>query len=656
LRCRRLLLLLPVLFLGMISYRPQRASADEWQPISPDELKMTSLPEAPGAPAVILYRQVDRKDLGRANTEYNYVRIKILTEEGRKYANVEIPFDRSQSNVSSLRARTVHPDGSIVNFDGKTYDQVIVKSKGTKFFARTFSMPDVQVGSIVEYHFNYDFNDNYVYDSRWILSDDLFTKKAVFTLLPYSRFAVRWTWPAGLPAGTEPPKEGPDRIIRMSAANIPAFVEEDYMPPANELKFRVDFIYSEDTFESNEDKYWRSFGKKQNGRVESFIGKHKAVDEAVAGLVSASDSPEEKLHKLYTRCQQLRNLSYEPFKTGEEAKRANLKPIENVDELLKNGYGNGYEITWVFLAMARAAGFDASPVLVANRADYFFNPTRMNSKELNSNVVVVKVNGKDLFFDPGAALVPYGLLPWVETAARGRKLDKDGGTWIDTPLPEPSASRISRKADLRLTDEGDLQGKVTITYTGLQAYNVRVEERNEDDTARKKFLEDQLKECVPAAIDVEVKNQPDWKDADQPFVVEYDVKIAGWASSAGKRALLPVGIFTAPEKHMFEGSVRVYPVYFHFPFEKVDDVSVTLPLAWQVGSLPKPLDNDAKAARYTLKAENNSSGVHFNRTLMSNLAILPKDSYPALRHFYQSVRSGDEQQIVLQQSAPAASN
>src|ERR1700740_2215815 len=170
--CRRLLLLLPVLFLGMISYRPQRASADEWQPISPDELKMTSLPEAPGAPAVILYRQVDRKDLGRANTEYNYVRIKILTEEGRRYANVEIPFDRSQTNVSSLRARTVHPDGSIVNFDGNTYDQVIVKSKGTKFFARTFSMPDVQVGSIVEYHFNYDFNDNYVYDSRWILSDD----------------------------------------------------------------------------------------------------------------------------------------------------------------------------------------------------------------------------------------------------------------------------------------------------------------------------------------------------------------------------------------------------------------------------------------------------------------------------------------------------
>jgi Domain of Unknown Function with PDB structure (DUF3857) len=657
LSCRRVLSLLPVVFLSIILfYQPHRAAADEWQPINPEELKMTAVPEAPGAPAVILYRQVDRKDLGRANTEHNYVRIKILTEEGRKYGNVEIPYDRQQSNVSNVRARTIHSDGSILNFDGKVFEQIIVKSKGSKVLAKTFSMPDVQIGSIVEYHFNYDFKDGYIYDSRWILSEDLFTRKAVFTLLPYSRWAVRWAWPAGLPAGTAPPKEDPDKIIRMTAVNIPAFNEEEDMPPANELKFRVDFIYSEEGFENNEDKYWRNFGKKQYGRVEGFIGKHKAVDEAVAGLLSPSDSPEAKLHKLYSRCQQLRNLSYEPFKTDEEEKRGKLKPIDNVDDLWKSGYGSGYDITWLFLAMARAAGFDASPVLVANRSEYFFNPTRMNSKELQANVVAVKVNGKDLFFDPGAAFAPYGLLPWQETAVRGRRLDKDGGTWIDTPLPQPSVTRVERKADLKLTDEGSLEGEVTITYTGFEAYNLRLEERNEDEAARKKLLEEQLKECVPAAIDVEVKNQPDWKSPDQPLVVEYDVKVAGWASSAGKRALLPVGLFSAPEKHMFEHSVRQYPIYFRFPFEKVDDVSVTLPLGWQVGSLPKPLDNDAKAARYTLKAEGNTTGVHFNRTLVSDLSILPKDTYPALRHFYQGVRSGDEAQIVLQQAAAAAHN
>src|SRR6516162_266051 len=76
--------------------------ADDWKPISPEELKMTSVLEAPGAPAVILYREVNRDD-GRTPHEDNYVRIKVLTEEGRKYANVEIPFFKESGNVHAVK-------------------------------------------------------------------------------------------------------------------------------------------------------------------------------------------------------------------------------------------------------------------------------------------------------------------------------------------------------------------------------------------------------------------------------------------------------------------------------------------------------------------------------------------------------------------------
>src|SRR5271165_5057461 len=90
------------------------AKADDWLPISPDELKMTSDPKAPGAPAIYLYRQVDRFDLSRGGHEFNYIRMKILTEAGRDYANIEIPY-QDKEFISSIRARTVRPDGSIIN-------------------------------------------------------------------------------------------------------------------------------------------------------------------------------------------------------------------------------------------------------------------------------------------------------------------------------------------------------------------------------------------------------------------------------------------------------------------------------------------------------------------------------------------------------------
>jgi hypothetical protein len=653
---RGVFLLIVGLLAAAVLQRTPSVSGDDWLPILPEEIKMTSVPEAPGAPAVYLYRQVDRKDLGRANTEFNYARIKILTEEGRNYANVEIPYRRGTTAISNIRARTIRPDGTIANFDGKVYDKTISKTRGVSYLAKTFSLPDVQVGSIVEYRFNYDLEDGFVFDSLWVLSEELFTKKAKFTLKPYDRLSVKWSWPAGLPIGTPPPTQDADKVIRMTVQSIPAFQLEDFMPPANELKLRVEFVYSEDiAIERDQAKYWRQFGKKQNDRVESFIGKSGAMQQAVAQIVSPNDSPEVKLQKIYARTQQVRNLSYEPRRTEQEAKRDKLKAGNNAADLLNNGYGWGSEITWLFLALAKAAGFEAYPVLASSRNEFVFNPVRLNSRELNSNVVLVKLNGKDVYFDPGTAFAPFGLVPWTEAGASGLKLDKEGGSWVTTALPDSSASRIERKADLKLTDDGSLTGKITVTFTGLEALTRRLQVRNEDEAARKKYLEDLLSEYVPVGMEAELKNQPDWKNSSAPLIAEYEVKIPGWASSAGKRALLAVGLFGGTEKHLFEHAHREFPVVFEFPFKKTDDVTIELPPGWQVGSTPKDVDQDAKAVEYIFKSDGKNGTIHFNRILRSDLSFVPADKYPVLRNFFQVVRSGDEQQIVLQQGAAAAS-
>src|SRR5437660_9035741 len=101
-----------------------------FQPVSAEELKMTSEPKAPGAPAIILFRLVDRDDRGLTAHEDVYFRIKILTEEGRKYADVEIPFYKEQGKIVNLRARTIKPDGTILEFSGKAFDKSIVKARG----------------------------------------------------------------------------------------------------------------------------------------------------------------------------------------------------------------------------------------------------------------------------------------------------------------------------------------------------------------------------------------------------------------------------------------------------------------------------------------------------------------------------------------------
>lgn len=645
-----------ILVFSAAVYLPVKVHAGAgFQPISPEELKMTSEPLAPGAPAIILYRQVDRDDNGYTSHEDDYIRIKILTEAGRKYADVEIPFVKGNNDVVHLRARSIRPDGSVTDFDGKIFEKSIVKARGLKYLAKTFTLPDVQVGSIVEYFYTYDFKEHLIYDSRWILSEDLFTKAAKFSLKPYDRFFVRWSW-KDLPPGTGKPQQGgADRVIRLEAHNIPAFQTEDFMPPEDELKARVDFIYSIEPFIRDADKYWKNVGKELNSQVESFAGKRKAMEEAVAKIVSPDDPADVKLRKIYDRVQQLRNRSYEVQKTEQEEKREKEKEPGNVEEVWKRGYANGRALNWLYLGLVRAAGFEAYGVYLSDRRNYFFSPASMDRYKLDADVVLVKVNGKDVYYDPGAAFTPFGLLEWAETGVPGLRLDKDGGTWIQSTLPQSSESKIERKAKLRLSETGDLEGKLTVTFTGLEGMYRRVEEIHSDDAERKKYLEDQVKEYIPVGIEVELTSQPDWKSSSQPLVAEFSLKVPGWISGAGRRALLPVGIFGATEKHLFEHAERLHPIYFQFPSEKVDDVTIDLPPGWQVQSLPKPQNDDIRIVAYNCSAEKGANSLHLTRRVAVGLLFLESKYYPALQDFFQVVRTGDEQQIVLQPGAATAS-
>jgi hypothetical protein len=622
---------------------PVRAA--DWPPVGADDLRMTSEPKAPAAPAIYLYRQVDRDD--NVPDETYYARIKILTDAGRKYGDVEIPFEKNNESIRDIEARTIRPDGSIAIFDGTIYEKPILQSRGVKLLAKTFTLPDVQVGSIIEYRYRHRLARGFVLNSHWILSEDLFTRYAKFSLDPYRSFALRFSWPAGLPAGTEPPKTA-HGAIRLETHDVPAFVTEEFMPPVDELKQRVDFIYvAGTTVEKDPADFWKKFGKQCYGLARDFTDRPRFAEQTVAQLVAPGDSAELKARKIYARVQQLRNTSYERPRTEQELERDEPKVVKNVEQLWAQGSGDHLQITWTFLALARAAGIEADPVLVAPRNLHFFNPGMMNPADLSAVIVVVKLDGQELYLDPGTPFAPFGMLPWNKTRVAGLRLDKGGGSWVTTPLPAAAQSRIVRKADLHLTANGTLAGKVTVTYTGLEALTRRLEERAEDDTERKQFLEYEIQSDVPTGIDVALTNTPDWSSSEPTLTAVYDLTVPGWAAAAGQRELLAVGLFGGGEKHTFEHAARIHPLYFSFPYESEDDVTIDLPAGWLVSSLPQPQVVAGSTLRYDMAAEKRNGALHVKRELTFNLSYVEVKYYPPLRDFFRAVRTADEEQVVV---------
>jgi len=620
------------------------AASEAWLPVSPEEMQMTSEPQAPGAPAIYLYRQVDRSDF--RYFERRYERIKILTEAGLSYANVEIVFAPGAESIRDISARTIQPDGSTVEFDGTVYEKPIIRDRNAKVMAKVFTLPAAKVGSIVEYRYTHEMPYGWVYDSHWILNEELFTRHAKFSLVRNPNLELLLSWPRGVPPGTDNPKED-HGVIRLETHDVPAFVSEELMPPANELRYRVDFIYDNRTNldHRDPDKYWKGRGKQMFESVHRFIDESHAMQQAVAQIIQAGDSPEARLRKIYARVQQIRNVNYEG-QSEREAHQDKPEEIRSVADVWKRGYGNEVQINWLLLALARAGGITADPVLVPTRNTTFFDRRLMNSGQLRFNAVQARLDGRELFLNAGVPFTPFGLLPWYETFEQALRLDSDGGTWVEIPSIPAADSRIERKAQLKF-DSGTLQGKLTVTYRGLEASWRRLRERAEDDTARRQYLESEVERAVPSGIHVTLTNAPDWTGAETPLVAEYDLEVPGWASPAGRRVLIALGLFGGGERRMLERDERIHPVYFDFPYRHLDDIAIELPPEWHLESTPQPRLLDLKGAVYKSSAQHDANLLHVTRELTVDLTIVPVKSYDSLHKFFETVRTGDEDQAVV---------
>ena len=358
------------------------AFADDWLPVPPEDLALKDNPKQPGADAMILYRDV-KVDAKNASVT-NYMRVKIFTAAGVKgQADIELPYDKGDKSIQGIEARTIRPDGSVVAFEGKPFDKEIVKGNGIKYLAKTFTMPDVQPNCIIEYKYRDQYNDSYYWSLGWTVQSELFTRLASFSIKPDpASYALPLAWRGyNLPPDVDVQKQG--ELYTLDVHNLPGIDREQLMPPLAALESKVEFYYhgniSDPPIETP-DQYWKRMGKKWSGDVDHFVDKKKELAAEVSQNVNASDTPDVKLRKLYARTLKIRNLDLEESKSEKESKQEQLKPNNNVADVLKQGSGTGWEINFLLIGLARAAGFDAEDVRVAPRSGMYFYPARESSR------------------------------------------------------------------------------------------------------------------------------------------------------------------------------------------------------------------------------------------------------------------------------------
>lgn len=622
-------------------------AGNDWLPITPEDLKAGAPPEAAGASAYILYHQADYDDQQSVAT--HYYRIKVLTEEGKKRADVQIAFYKDSEDINDIKARTIHPDGSIVDFGGKVYEKTVVKAGNVRMVAKSFTMSSVTPGSIIEYRYKEHWSIYRYYAPDWIVQEDMFLRKAHFTMTPSDTATIAWIW-ADLPKGVQPQEK--HNVVSLDVENIPAFEHEEFTPPEREVKARVEFYYLiHQTFDTKKvDQFWKEYGKRRNEGSEEFIGHHGDVGALAISLVSPSDTIEQKLRKLYVRVQQLRNTSFEADRSDQELKREKRKDNQNASDVLKHGYGNRLELTMLFVAMARAVGIESRPVLIPERDERFFHESVPNVYQFNSMVAGVKLPNGTALLDPGTPYCPFGLLAWYKTGVRALELNKDGAIFVTTNLPLSRQAVRVRSADLTMDDEGQLRGTLKVTYAGQSALNHRLEQLRTDQEGWKKDFVDQVKDWLPAGAKATLQSIDGATDSDHPLTVVFQVEMSGVMSSTGKRIFVPTTLFQVD--HPFSHAERKYPVYFSYPFQDIDEVKLHLPAIYAVDSMPAPHVESVPFATYSVERQVEGNVLNLRRSLVMEDFYFPPRQYNELRKFYQSVASDDDEQVVAKHVQP----
>jgi hypothetical protein len=407
-------------------------AADTWPAVPKEDLALEENPADPGSAAMILERQVYTDDEKGVQTEF--VRIKVLTEAGRSYADVEIPNVVKSTSVENIRGRTLQRDGTVVPFAGTIFDKVVAKYRRFTYDAKAFTLPGVQVGSIIEYSYELHWKEHVpdwvrhptsilvtegftVPTTTWTIQQNLFTRHALFVLRPLKGGLLDF---ARVRLPDNYPSTQPDGTMRMEVKNVPAIEEEDRMPPRSVLTSRVHFYYKVGYIFN----YWTNISKARADLGEKFIEKTRFLERAANEIAPATDAPETRLRKLYAYVQKVRYLSYEPEKSEKETKREHLAENKSAEDIFKHNYAYANQINYLFTALARSAGFDASIVEVVNRSSAVFEEQVPDLSQLNAMVVLVRLGGQDLYFDPATRFCPYGLVPWFESDTHGVRWDK----------------------------------------------------------------------------------------------------------------------------------------------------------------------------------------------------------------------------------------
>jgi len=643
-----------------------------------DDIKMTRYEKDTTAAAVVL------ADVGESAIIYDpndgFVlrferlrRVKILTKDGLDYANFIIPlYNDGKGNtekVSALKGITFNlENGKVV--ETKLKNEGIFKEKQDDNVDLTkITMPNVKVGSVIE--LSYVVRSEFIFNFQdWEFQSEIPTVWSEYRALIPEYFSYEFYMQGYVPVTENQKTSAQDAINLVSKErttggfksastsfsnekiefkkntnrwvirDVPAFKPEPFITTPNDYISKINFELAYIQYPNQPIKRYMGTWADINTQYleDSNFGKEVTgngfLKKTVEEIASGSSSPEDKILTIV-------NYVKASVEWNGQSRRFTTKSLKNV---LDDKKGNSSEINLLLASMLDKAGIRVNPVLISTRDHGFVRESSPISSQFNYVICMATIGDKVFLLDATDRLLGPDMLPERCLNGNGFVVADDGFKWVKLQLPVKSRTLVN--AELQLTEEGDLNGKLLIERGGFDGLNYR-----------KKYLAGTEEEYVkefgaqrPWVIsNSEINNV---KEVSLPLKEQYEIVVNEHVTTTPDAMFINPFLLYRMDENPFKLENRAYPVDYGSAFERIYMCKITLPKGYTVDELPpaKVIKLPNNGGRYTYSLIQSGDAINFISSFQINQNIFAQTEYPYLREFYDQIVAKQSEQIVLKKS------
>lgn len=604
-------------------------------------------------PAVVLHNeQTVAVGTNGTLTITSYYAVRLLTREGKGYANAGVGYLQSASKVRDLRAWLIRPNGQ-TKFYGKaeTLDQISDPDDiYDEYRVKTIDgSDDADVGMV--------FGFATVLEDKPLFTQDRFGFQRRLPTL-FSRYTL--SLPAGWQATSltfnhpeiKPTVNGTTHSWELRNLD-PIPPEPDSLSVAN-LAPRIVVNYYPPTANAHVYDSWRDVSR----WYTELSSESLTLDDNIAGkareLTANAKTELERIRAIGEYAQSIRYISLQLDVArggGHRPRPANL--------ILQRGYGDCKDKANLMRAMLKALKIDSYLVLIYSGDPAYVRAEWASPRQFNHCIIAVKVSpetdapsimtheklGRLLIFDATDPYTQVGDIPDHEQGSFALVAAGADGDLLKMPTLPPDANKLEREADVTVDADGAIVGKIIQRANGQAAAYERSRIRELSAADYKTGLDRWLSNRVAGGS--LTKATPQDHKAASRFDLELEFRAPVYAQIMQNRLMMfkPAMVGRLDQFTPVEGK-RITPIVIDASSYS-ETIRIKLPVGFEIDEIPDGGKIEAAFGTYSHKYDVAGDLLTFTRSLVLKRTIVPPAGYDDVGRFFAAVRGSEASPVVL---------